>query len=301
MRKTWDLLTALALLIGGVFGAALPAYADTFPDLGVAGPSQFAVLGSAGSTTLNNQNVTINGNQGAVFDATISNAAPSTVNGNVYLDTKSQYSGPGTVTGSFITDDTTGTQNSDHNFMTATGTVQTALDNAVTQLNGFSFPATSGDITTGRTFNATGTLTEVKVGNINLSTGENLTLNGTSSDFFVVEVTGNLTLGGNAQLALTGGITPDHVIYYFTSSTCSFNTHVGNVVNGIMLGEACNMDLDGTFNGELISDNNIKLMSDATVNQPSTVPEPATLLLFGTGLVSLGAWSRKRLLKTQAV
>lgn len=58
------------------------------------------------------------------------------------------------------------------------------------------------------------------------------------------------------------------------------------------------MTFDGVWNGEIISGKTIQLLSGATVNGPSPVPEPSTLLLLGAGLAAVGAWSRKRLFRS---
>ena len=68
-------------------------------------------------------------------------------------------------------------------------------------------------------------------------------------------------------------------------------THVDEVVDGIVLAPHSSLNLDGTFNGELISGgSSIALLSNAIVN--SAVPEPAALSLLG--LPAIGLLLRKR-------
>lgn len=156
-------------------------------------------------------------------------------------------------------------------------------------------------ITSGTTITGNGGLNVISVtGNINLGNGENLTLSGTSSDIFVINVSGTLTLTGNAKL-LISGVPVENVIYNFTGSSGTINTGVGDVLNGVFLAPNYSMTLDGIWNGEIISGKTIQLLSGVTVNGPSPVPEPATLLLLGTGLAAVGAWSRKELSRRQAV
>jgi hypothetical protein len=152
------------------------------------------------------------------------------------------------------------------------------------------------NITTATTVNAVGAVTVVQVnGDISLN-NLNFTLNGNSSQDFIVRVTGSLSLVGTAALALSGGVTPSHVIYDFTgTSSKSINTHVGDVINGIVITQNLPMTLDGTFNGELIGGKSISLLSGAIVNQPpSTVPEPKDITMLGAMLLGIAFLARKR-------
>lgn len=273
--------TVMLLVISG------EAQATMIPDLGAAG--NFAVLGLAGTETITNSLVTINGNEGAVQGGSIANNAPSTVNGNVYVDQNSQYSGPGSLKGSLIAQPSMG----------SSGAVQSAVNDLIAQINGYTFGSSLGNINTATILNASGTLTLDSIGAINLNNA-NLTLNGASNQYFVIKSSGDLSLVGTAALQLTGGITPDHVIYYFTGSSGSFNTKVGDTMDGIFLAPDYTMSLDGIFNGELISGENISLLSGAVVNQVSSTssisatPEPSTWLLFGTGILLMGVMAARK-------
>lgn len=263
--------------------AALPAHADSFANLGVAG--NYGVLGINGGNIVLSA-VTVHGNVGDVQGGTISNMAPSSITGNVDIFTSSQYSGPGSLGGS---------KNINAALMGSSGSVQTAVNNAISTIGGYTnWQNVSVATNANNVFNAGGTLTELRInGDINLN-NFNITLNGGATQYIVVNVTGNLALTGTASLLLSGGITPDHVIYYFNNAGCTFNTHVGDTVSGIMLGPSCAMTLDGTWNGELISGDGISLLSNANVNQPTTTtPEPGSLALLGTGLLALGGLVRR--------
>ena len=54
-------------------------------------------------------------------------------------------------------------------------------------------------------------------------------------DFFVVNVTGSVSLLGKTTLGLGGGVTADHVLYNFTGAGGSITTKVNNVLNGTLL------------------------------------------------------------------
>jgi hypothetical protein len=124
-------------------------------------------------------------------------------------------------------------------------------------------------------------------GNINLGAGQSLTLSGTASDIFVINVSGTLSRSGNAKL-LVSGVPLQHVIYNFISSSGTINTGIGDVMNGIFLAPNYSMTLDGIWNGEIISGKTIQLLSGVRINGPSPVREPGTFLLLGTALTSLG-------------
>lgn len=268
------------------------ARATSIPTLGQAG--NYAVFGlDAGSqgTTINLSNVYVTGNVGVSQYSTLQLMAPSTINGNVSYDLPSTLSYAGTLTGT-------------SSYMNLSTAVTDAY-NASSQAAALTPTQTvGGNITSNTTFtrSAAATTNGAYLNVVNVSGGINLnnaniTLKGNASDYFVVNVSGNLSLTGTASLLLDG-VTADHVMYNFTggSSTTpgTFNTHVGDVVNGTMLAPYYNMNLDGTWNGELIGGiSDISLLSGATVTQesfapPSTTPEPPAGVLALIGSIGLG-------------
>jgi len=150
-------------------------------------------------------------------------------------------------------------------------------------------------------------------GNINLNgTGNDLILSGAAGTQFVLNVGGDITLnGGNnfsgGDIVLAGGLSPDDVVINVTSTTNGDNvtaaggsspdpSQPGNTlpnafIDGILLDVAGRVGFSpGAVYGEIIGGGDeIRLVSGSEVvnsnnTTESTVPEPATLLLLGSGL-----------------
>ncbi|MGC2693984.1 MAG: VPLPA-CTERM sorting domain-containing protein, partial [Desulfobaccales bacterium] len=128
------------------------------------------------------------------------------------------------------------------------------------------------------------------------------TITGTSSQYVVLNVSSSdATNGLNGSIALSGGITPDHVlINYYEGGTMTINTN-GATTTGVFL------DPDGMFtiNHSVVDGwvfggdaENSSIVSGGYVTVPTipAVPLPPTALLFGTGILGLGmlGWRRKK-------
>jgi hypothetical protein len=113
-----------------------------------------------------------------------------------------------------------------------------------------------------------------------IGNGHTVTINGSATDFVVIDITGNSGNRLDGALTLTGGITPDHVLINFTG------------VGGSVQGAANGATLDGTFliPNEAVTLNsldivghlfggeagtNFQFVSNAFISQPAvTVPGP---------------------------
>ena len=169
----------------------------------------------------------------------------------------------------------------------ASGTAVT-INNASTTFNSSSgFLDTTGTrIFTASTFN---------IGN-----SHTVTINGLSTDYVVLDVTG--TNGGklDGALTLTGGLTSDHVLVNFIGSGNLQGAANGATLQGTFLAPNLGINLDSlTINGRVFggaSNTNFQFVSGAKIIQPAiaAVPEPAVwgMMMAGFGLV--GVASRRR-------
>ncbi|HEY1376790.1 MAG TPA: SdrD B-like domain-containing protein [Gemmataceae bacterium] len=223
-------------------------------------PSGFAGLGTAANfgvlalpnTAVNNSNVTITGDVGVSQGGKLTNMAPSTITGNVVEYSAGQYTGPGKLGGNVVVDPALIAQ------------ADADALSAASQAAALTPTQTFGTIGTPTTVTGNGGLNVIAVnGDLKAS----LILSGSSSDVFVVNVTGTATFTGNSVLGLTGGVTADHVLYNFTGASGNITSHVGNVFNGTLLAPHYSFNLDGTFNGEIIGGGKtIALLSGAKVH-----------------------------------
>jgi choice-of-anchor A domain-containing protein len=206
-----------------------PAYATPFTDLSDlgAGPGNYAIL-DLGGGVVNLSNVYVTGNVGVYNGSSISNMAPSTISGNVFEYSAGQYSGPGAYTGMTTINPTLMSQN------------RTGALNAAANADALVATQTFANISAATTITGVAGLNVIDInGNINLNNAS-LTLNGPANAYFVINVTGNLALGGTGGLMISGGVTTSDVLYNFTSANASLATHIGNVVNGIILAAGTN-------------------------------------------------------------
>lgn len=96
---------------------------------------------------------------------------------------------------------------------------------------------------------------------------------------------------GTASIFEGGTAGPLQVLLNVTGGNIS--THVGHVVNGIILVPTEQANLDGKFNGYVIAGGTtLGLLSGAIVNSVP-VPEPGSVAMAGLGVSAL-VWFRRR-------
>jgi hypothetical protein len=271
-------ISAAAILL-----ASVNANATLVDILGTLGQAANYTVFSLTGTDQNLSNVTINGDSAVGPNGQVEVMAPSTINGTLYVDPTATVSGPGNVTG--------GTQ---------IANLQQAVTDAINASNSFAGMAATqmfSSLSAATTITGNGGNNIIDItGGINLNNA-NITLSGSANDRFILNITGSMSLTGTASVVLTGGLTTSDVVLNFTGSGTSINTHVGDVINGIVLAPQTSMTLDGIFNGKLIGGGSIlKLMSGATVNGITVVPEvtPSWVIFGFLGLVV--AFSARRAL-----
>jgi len=308
--RTAMTVTASAVLFGLNCLSATSARADFVP---MTNYQQFAVLAQFDNSQLNFNNGTITGNigLGSPRQFTISNAS---VVGNIRFSGAVNtsglsggaipgpgpytVSGGGTVSGGVFANDpiVTSALNAANGFsQTLGGEVGTVLTLTTSQ----TINASSGtlDPLGNRIFDTT---------SVNLNNASTLTVNGTSSDYVVVNVTDN-NPAFNGKILLTGGIISDHVLFNMFGG--NYTTHTGGptltistngqTTTGIFLDPNGSMQMNhSVLNGRFFGgdSSNMQIVSGADINGPPVgapgVPLPSAAL-GGLGLFGLLAAGRR--------
>lgn len=238
--------------------------------------SNYSVFGLGDtSMTMSSGNTRVNGNVGLASGSHLDFSGGGIVNGGVFSDSgvNIHVSGNSQATGGFHVADLSQAANDAISASNNAASLTANMDlNSITNSTG--------------TINAAGNLTVIKVdGNVHLSGGGSLTLNGNSHDFFVLNIYGGWETSGGSKTLLTGGLTANHVLYNFVGSGGSVNFSGNSQEDGTFLAvDRSIVDSGGVVNGALIGarGHSLTLQSGPKINgQP--VPEPMSMLALASG------------------
>lgn len=243
----------------------------TFPEMGDL--LRWAALSLGGGVSATDSidqfsgNTDIFGDVGIAGDGNLTMSGGATIHGNLYY-----YS--------------TGTLKKNGNAMITGTTFHNAasdaqLNNGVTEAmataaHAFALPATrpqmSINLSDHQNLTLTGALGEtvvLKLQNFVLSGGSTLTLQGSATTNFVLNVSSQFSLTGSSKIVLSGGVAWDDVLFNVVNSSSDVTLSGQSTLNGVLMANNRTVDLSGgsTVNGEVIA-NKLKLSGSSVIVHP---------------------------------
>jgi hypothetical protein len=225
------------------------------------------LLGTASTMSvleLGAKKVTLSGPSGIAGDVGIGpngvfeSSGSTVVTGIITLDTGATYHPSGTATNGGVVHASLSTQIAD---------ALTAAANAAAQPCTFTFPT----INATKTITSTGPTNVVCINNLALGGGAVLTLSGSASDIFILNITGNLSMGGASVIKVAGGLVPNNVLINVIGTGPGINVGGGSTINGALLAVSRDLVLSaGVVNGVVISGGNMNITSGEQIRCPCT-------------------------------
>ena len=247
---------------------------DPFTELGIAGPTHWAVL-DQGNFSLSNPNGFIDGNLGVV-SGNASVASSSTMNGTVYLGTGSSYAGGSPAPSGGIV-----------NNSSLPASALSLASSAATYYNGltanFTAAPSAGNVAAG-VYKITGDWSP-NGGTYNLA----------ANQVYVFDISGNFKPSTGASALFINDSTPWDVIFNVTGNVqSSGGSSTYPDMDGVFLAQGSISLTAGYVNGEIISFKSINIASTGFVDGGPSVPDAgSTAALLGLALAGLGGLSRK--------
>ena len=218
-------------------------------------------------------------------------------NGNVGLGPKAtQNFSQGQIQGTFFVDPTANNSKSS-NVVFHNGTqikdlspAVAAVQQAVTQASSLTPTQTFDTINNYTNISSTGSVNVIAITNKIQLSGQTLTFQGSASDYFIVNVAGDVNLSGSSQILVSGGLTPANVLFNVGGKVAQSGD---SIVNGTFLvpnGTVSNASAN--FYGAIYAPE-IALSGGAGVDGYRGIP-------FGTGLTSSCSTDTTTLGETQS-
>jgi choice-of-anchor A domain-containing protein len=230
-------MTACSILFAGV----VPTLRADVVSLGAA--SQYAVYaGHATVTTISSGNTRITGNAGLGVVASVDFSGGGIITGNLdyHPGDTVHFSGGSQAQG--------GTH--------AVSETQADADVIQAAAVAAALPPTQtvASLGNGAVLHGNGGLNVILVtGNISTSGAGTITLDGSSADFFVVNVSGTATLTGGSSIVLTGGATAGRILWNFLGSGQDINLNGNSHFEGTILVASRSIIVSGgTVDGQII-------------------------------------------------
>jgi hypothetical protein len=308
-------LFAFFLALATLSLGSLPAFADGWTSTAGGATSYGVLFTGAGANTLQVTNVTVNGNVGVGGTGLMTDSGPSTINGavNFFASNTGQFSNNN------VSDVITGGVNYG---VSSVNTLLSTLESLNTTLGAEAGTAVGIGTGAGQTLSinaGSGTLDAngnrvFTVTSFNTTNGNKLIINGSATDFVVLNFSSSVNF--NNQVQLTGGITPDHILYNFVGGSGltggptlqindNLSTNTPNCTLGVYCVQGYFLDpngavsvvnanvLGGVWGGDT---HDFQYVSGANVQTFVSAPEPGSLVLLASGLLGFLLLGRPKLI-----